>query len=53
MGDLVKAIARELAAERGGEFLGQVAKTHFKTAAEVAPQHFTNPPLPEGHARAK
>lgn len=36
----VKAAARQLAQERGGEFLRQVAKTHFKTAGEVAPGTF-------------
>jgi len=51
--ELVKTVARDLVAERGGEFLGQVAKTHFKTAAEVAPQHFTKPTLPGEDAQAK
>lgn len=36
----VKAAARQLAAERGGAFLRQVAKTHFKTAGEIAPEVF-------------
>jgi ribonuclease HIII len=49
----VKETARALVAERGGEFLNQVAKTHFKTAWEVAPEHFTKPPLPEWNTRAK
>ncbi len=42
----VKATARELVAAHGPEILGQLAKTHFKTAAEVAPQYFTKPALP-------
>ncbi len=42
----VKAAARELVAAHGPEVLTQVAKTHFKTAAEVAPQYFTKPALP-------
>jgi ribonuclease HIII len=50
--DLVKTAAREIVAERGGEFLRQVAKTHFKTAAEVCPEFFTKPPLPEDDTRA-
>jgi ribonuclease HIII len=32
----VKAVARQLMAENGPEVLNQVAKTHFKTAAEVS-----------------
>jgi ribonuclease HIII len=51
--DLVKTVARDLVAERGGEFLTQVAKTHFKTASEVAPTHFAKPSLPEDDTRAK
>ena len=31
----VKAITRQLVAARGPDILGTVAKTHFKTAAEV------------------
>ena len=50
--ELVKTAARELVAARGGEFLTQIAKTHFKTAAEVAPQHFTKPSLPEDDTRS-
>ena len=44
----VKAVARDLVAARGPEFLSLVAKTHFKTASEVAPDFFTKPPLPGG-----
>jgi len=43
---LVKQTARELVAANGPEVLAKLAKTHFKTAAEVAPTHFTKPPLP-------
>ena len=43
----VKDAARAIVAARGGEFLHMVAKTHFKTAWEVAPEHFTKPSLPE------
>ena len=31
----VKAAAREIVTKHGGEALGQVAKMHFRTAAEV------------------
>jgi ribonuclease HIII len=51
--DLVKNTAREIAAARGGAFLPQIAKTHFKTAADVCPELFTKPPLPEDDERAK
>ncbi len=44
--DAVKTTARELVAARGAPFLSTVAKTHFKTASEVAPSHFTKPSLP-------
>jgi ribonuclease HIII len=43
----VKQIARELVAANGPEILSRTAKTHFKTASEVAPEHFTKPGLPE------
>lgn len=39
----VKAVARQLADERGAAFLRQIAKTHFKTAAEIAPGEFGTP----------
>ena len=42
----VKTAASELAAEHGPAVLSQLAKTHFKTAAEVAPSYFTKPSLP-------
>ncbi len=42
----VKHVARELAAAHGPEILRRVAKTHFKTASEVAPAAF--PAKPEG-----
>jgi ribonuclease HIII len=36
----VKDTARKLVAARGGDFLRQIAKVHFKTAHEVAPDTF-------------
>ena len=36
----VKIIARELIAAHGPAILGTLAKTHFKTAHEVAPEHY-------------
>ena len=38
--DAVKAAARALVARHGPEILGQLAKTHFKTAHEIAPDHY-------------
>ena len=38
----VKATARALVSSRGPEVLGKLAKTHFKTASEIAPE--TYPP---------
>jgi ribonuclease HIII len=49
----VKEVARTLVAARGADFLSQVSKTHFKTAAEVAPQYFTKPSLPDTETRPK
>lgn len=43
-GAQTKAFAKEIVAERGPEFLGLSAKTHFRTAHEVAPDHFAAPP---------
>jgi ribonuclease HIII len=45
---LVKEKARALVATHGAEVIGRTAKTHFKTAAEVAPTLFTKPSLPAG-----
>src|SRR4051812_12171719 len=43
----VKATARALVAAHGPEVLGRTAKTHFKTASEIAPDHyFAKPSLP-------
>jgi ribonuclease HIII len=39
----VKAVAHELVAAHGGEILQRVAKTHFKTAHEIAPEHYEAP----------
>ena len=36
----VKALAEKLVVERGPEFLGLSAKTHFKTAFEIAPDTY-------------
>jgi len=40
---LVKQVGRELIASRGESVLNQVAKTHFKTASELAPTLFPPP----------
>lgn len=40
----VKATASELVAKHGAEVLRQVAKTHFRTAHEIAPDSFAAPP---------
>lgn len=40
----VKETGRELVAEHGVEILRQVAKVHFRTAHEIAPDRFTAPP---------
>jgi ribonuclease HIII len=42
----VKQAASDLIAVHGPEVLSRVAKTHFKTASEVAPSHFTKAGLP-------
>ena len=42
----VKNAARQIVSARGPGFLGSVAKTHFKTASEVAPESFAPPGLP-------
>jgi ribonuclease HIII len=36
----VKAAARQLVGSRGAAYLRQVAKTHFRTAREIAPEEF-------------
>jgi ribonuclease HIII len=40
----VKEVARKLAQARGAGILREVAKVHFKTAHEVAPEEFPPPP---------
>ena len=40
----VKEAARELVAKNGPEVLRQVAKVHFRTAHEIAPESFAAPP---------
>ena len=42
----VKAVARALAARHSGEILRTLAKTHFRTAQEVAPETFGSPDAP-------
>ncbi len=42
----VKAAASDIVATRGPEALGAVAKTHFKTAHEVAPDYYAAPVRP-------
>src|SRR3954467_15447694 len=39
----VKTTARELVTKNGPDILRQVAKTHFKTAHEIAPDNYTAP----------
>ena len=40
----VKATAEKLVQEKGPDALRQVAKVHFRTAHDVAPEHFAAPP---------
>jgi ribonuclease HIII len=40
----VKATAQKLVQEKGPDGLRQVAKVHFRTAHDVAPEHFAAPP---------
>jgi ribonuclease HIII len=40
----VKEIAKNLVEKRGPEALREVAKVHFRTAHEVAPNHYAAPP---------
>ena len=47
---LVKQVARDLIAKHGAEILRSVAKTHFKTASELAPELFPPPPPELGGA---
>jgi ribonuclease HIII len=42
----VKLVARELVAAQGPEILERIAKTHFKTAAEIAPAYHSVPSPP-------
>ena len=39
----VKALAGRLVGAHGGEILREIAKTHFRTAHESAPDHFAQP----------
>ena len=40
----VKQAAKDLVAKNGPEVLRQVAKVHFRTAHEIAPESFAAPP---------
>jgi ribonuclease HIII len=40
----IKEAARQVVAQGGPEALRQVAKVHFRTAHEIAPDHFAAPP---------
>jgi ribonuclease HIII len=40
----VKETARQIAEKEGAEALRRLAKVHFRTAHEVAPDHFAAPP---------
>jgi ribonuclease HIII len=46
----VKRVAFDLVNRLGAGALRDVAKTHFKTASEVAPDFFVKPPLPSGES---
>ena len=43
----VKDAARALVAQHGADVLMKVAKTHFKTASEIAPERYHRAPTPE------
>ena len=43
----VKDAARALVAQHGADVLMRVAKTHFKTASEIAPERYHRAPEPE------
>ena len=47
----VKETAQEIVATKGAEVLRQVAKVHFRTAHEIAPDHFAAPPRAAGMAK--
>ncbi len=40
----VKETAKKIVEINGGEALREVAKVHFRTAHEIAPQHYAAPP---------
>ena len=50
---MVKQVGRDLIAKHGQEILRQVAKTHFKTASELAPELFPHIADPMDGARRK
>jgi ribonuclease HIII len=41
--EAVKDVARQLVEKNGAEILAQVAKTHFRTAHDIAPEDFAAP----------
>ena len=43
----VKETARKLAETNGPEALREMAKVHFRTAHEIAPEHYVAPPTRE------
>ena len=47
----VKETARKLVELKGPEALREVAKVHFRTAHEIAPEHFAAPPAREDWRR--
>jgi ribonuclease HIII len=47
----VKETAKKLVKASGPEALRDVAKVHFRTAHEIAPEHYTAPPPREGWRR--
>src|SRR5256885_7959122 len=47
----VKETAKKLVETNGPEALRDVAKVHFRTAHEIAPEHYTAPPPREGWRR--
>ena len=48
---VVKETARKLVEANGPDALREVAKVHFRTAHEIAPEHYTPPPVREDWRR--
>jgi hypothetical protein len=40
----VKEVAKKIVEINGPQALGEVAKIHFRTAHEIAPEHYAAPP---------